>query len=78
MWWGAQGVEATLFATLMSIGNASAGASATLGSALTALLGVTSTNFGPLPLLVTLCTLTRLVPPLPHCLQAIIASLSRP
>lgn len=54
-----QGVEATLFATLMSIGNASMVASATLGSGLTALFGVTANNFTHLPALVLVCTLSR-------------------
>lgn len=55
-----EGVEATLFATLMSIGNASMSTSAALGSGLTAALGVKSGKLGNLPLLVTICTLSRL------------------
>lgn len=58
-----QGVEATLFATLMSIGNASFGTSRTLGAALTSLLGITSTNFDRLTLLVALCAFTRFLLP---------------
>jgi len=54
-----QGVEATLFATIMSIGNASMVTSSSLGSGLTAALGVTGTNFGRLPALVVICTLSR-------------------
>lgn len=56
-----EGVEATLFATLMSIGNASSSTSAALGSGLTAALGVRSGSLGRLPLLVTICTLSRLL-----------------
>ena len=40
-----EGVEATLFATLMSILNAGAFTGSALGAALTSWLGVTSTNF---------------------------------
>ena len=46
-----QGVEATLFATLMSILNGGSFAGSALGSGLTAAFGVTATNFtllGPL------------------------------
>lgn len=48
---GPQGVEATLFATLMSILNGGSFTGSALGSGLTAAFGVTATNFkllGPL------------------------------
>ena len=57
-----QGVEATLFATLMSILNAGSFAGNTLGSVLTGLFGVTATNFDSLAPLVALCTLSSLAP----------------
>lgn len=56
-----EGVEATLFATLMSINNASMSTSAALGSGLTAVLGVESGSLGRLPLLVSICTISRLL-----------------
>ncbi|KAI3437574.1 hypothetical protein D9Q98_000027 [Chlorella vulgaris] len=56
------GVEATLFATLMSILNGGSFVGSALGSALTAVLGVTGENFDNLALLVTICTLCGLAP----------------
>lgn len=47
-----EGVEATLFATLMSLLNGGGSVGNVLGAALTAALGVTSTNFDNLFLLV--------------------------
>lgn len=57
-----QGVEATLFATLMSILNAGSFTGSFLGSGLTMAFGVTSTNFERLAPLITLCTLSSLLP----------------
>lgn len=57
-----QGVEATLFATLMSINNSGMFVGNALGSALTAALGVTADNYDNLALLITLCTLSALLP----------------
>ncbi len=57
-----QGVEATLFATLMSINNSGMFVGNALGSALTAGLGVTADTYDNLALLITLCTLSALLP----------------
>jgi hypothetical protein len=57
-----QGVEATLFATLMSISNSGMFVGNALGSALTAALGVTADSFDNLAPLVALCTLSTLLP----------------
>lgn len=57
-----EGVEATLFAALMSVFNAGGVASGALGAALTSALGVTSENFENLFELVLLCNLSSLVP----------------
>ncbi len=56
------GVEATLFATLMSISNGASVTGGFLGAGLTRLLGVTSNNFQNLALLVLLCNLSSLLP----------------
>jgi folate/biopterin transporter len=56
------GLEATLFATLMSISNAGAATSGLLGGWLTSQLGVNSDNFDHLFLLVSLCTIAVLIP----------------
>ena len=65
---GWQGVEATLFATLMSILNGGAFAGSALGSALTAALGVTADDFRLLWVLVAVCQLSSLLPlPLLWC-----------
>jgi hypothetical protein len=58
----AQGVEATLFATLMSVLNGGAFAGSTLGALLTKSFGVTSEDFTNLAPLVTVCTLSSLLP----------------
>ena len=55
------GVEAALFAALMSVFNASSAASSALGGGLAALLGVTAENFDHLPQLVAICSLSSLV-----------------
>ena len=57
-----EGVAATLFAALMSVFNAGGAASAALGAALTAALGVTEENFDGLFALVLICNLSSLVP----------------
>ena len=57
-----EGVEATLFAALMSIFNAGGVASGALGAALTSYLGVESDNFDNLFTLVFLCNLSSLAP----------------
>ncbi|KAI7846290.1 hypothetical protein COHA_000218 [Chlorella ohadii] len=57
-----EGVEATLFATLMSLLNSGTFVGSALGSALTAWLGVTSDNFDNLAPLVVICTLSALLP----------------
>lgn len=56
------GVEATLFATLMSILNGGSVTASFLGSVLTKALGVTSNEFDNLALLVTVCSLSSLLP----------------
>ena len=55
------GVEATLFAALMSVFNAAGVASGALGAALTWAFGVTATNFDNLPALIVTCNLLSLV-----------------
>ncbi|CAI5979638.1 unnamed protein product [Closterium sp. NIES-64] len=55
------GIEATLFAALMSVNNGAYVLSGLLGAALTEMLGVTSTNFHNLALLVLLCNLSSLL-----------------
>ena len=61
-------MEATLFATLMSILNGGAFAGSALGSALTAALGVTADDFRLLWVLVAVCQLSSLLPlPLLWC-----------
>ncbi len=56
------GVEATLFAALMSISNGANVTVGLLGAGLTRLLGVTRNNFQNLALLVLLCNLSSLLP----------------
>ncbi|KAK9802751.1 hypothetical protein WJX73_008456 [Symbiochloris irregularis] len=57
-----EGVEATLFATLMSILNGGAFVGSAAGSLLTSWFGVTAENFDNLAILVLLCTLSSLAP----------------
>ena len=57
-----EGVEATLFATLMSILNGGGFVGSALGSGLTQVFGVTSTKFDGLAGLVAVCTLSTLFP----------------
>ena len=56
------GVEAVLFATLMSIKNFSGTVGTELGALLTKLLGVTESNFDNLSLLIWICNLSSLLP----------------
>ncbi|CAL4927798.1 unnamed protein product [Urochloa decumbens] len=56
------GVEATLFATLMSISNAGGVTGGLVGAGLTQFLGVSRDNFENLALLIALCNLTSLLP----------------
>uniref|UniRef100_A0ACD5XD47 Uncharacterized protein n=1 Tax=Avena sativa TaxID=4498 RepID=A0ACD5XD47_AVESA len=56
------GVEATLFATLMSISNAGSVAGGLVGAGLTQFLGVTRENFENLALLIAVCNLSSLLP----------------
>uniref|UniRef100_A0A0D9W036 Major facilitator superfamily (MFS) profile domain-containing protein n=1 Tax=Leersia perrieri TaxID=77586 RepID=A0A0D9W036_9ORYZ len=56
------GVEATLFATLMSISNAGGVTGGLLGAGLTQLLGVTKDNFENLAPLIVVCNLSSLLP----------------
>ncbi|CAM6082442.1 unnamed protein product [Calypogeia fissa] len=56
------GLEATLFATLMSISNGGGVAGGVLGAWLTDLLGVTSENFNNLAMLIVVCNVSSLVP----------------
>ena len=57
-----QGVEATLFAALMSILNGGSAAGSFFGSMLTRAFGVTSTNFEALAPLLLICNLSSLAP----------------
>jgi hypothetical protein len=57
-----EGVEATLFATLMSILNGGAFVGSALGGVLTAFLGVKSDNFDHLFELTAICVATTLLP----------------
>ncbi|KAJ4746123.1 Major facilitator superfamily protein [Rhynchospora pubera] len=56
------GMEATLFATLMSISNGGSVAGGLLGAGLTQLLGVTRDNFSNLAFLIVICNLSSLLP----------------
>lgn len=57
-----EGVEATLFATMMSILNGGSFVGSALGAGLTQYLGVSSTDFSNLFLLVLLCNFSTLLP----------------
>lgn len=57
-----EGVEATLFATLMSIFNGGGFVGSAFGALLTKAFGVTGDDFTNLFPLVTLCTLSTLMP----------------
>jgi hypothetical protein len=56
------GVEAVLFATLMSIFNGASTVGTEVGALLTKMLGVTESNFDNLGLLTIICSLTSLYP----------------
>ena len=56
------GVEAVLFATLMSINNGASTVGTEIGAFLTKILGVTETNFDNLMLLSFICNLSSLYP----------------
>jgi folate/biopterin transporter len=56
------GVEAMLYATLMSINNLSGIVAGLLGSVLTRFVGITEHNFSNLPLLIIITNLTGLLP----------------
>lgn len=56
------GMEATFFATLMSIANGGSVSGGLLGAGLTQLLGVTKDSFSNLALLITICNLSSLLP----------------
>ena len=56
------GVEAVLFATLMSINNGAGAIGTEIGALLTKVLGVTETNFDNLALLTIICNLSSLYP----------------
>ncbi|KAJ4822242.1 hypothetical protein Tsubulata_035664 [Turnera subulata] len=57
-----EGMEATLFATLMSISNGGSVLGGLIGAGLTQLFGVTKDSFDNLAFLVILCNLTSLLP----------------
>ena len=57
-----QGVEATLYAALMSIANASGSVSELLGAALSKIMGITAHDFKNMAWLVLVCTLSSLLP----------------
>ena len=56
------GVEATLFATLMSISNGGSVCGGLFGAWITQLLGITGQNFDNLASLLILCNVTSLLP----------------
>ena len=56
------GVEAVLFATLMSIYNGASTVGTEIGAALTKVLGVTETDFSNLALLTIICNVSSLLP----------------
>ncbi|KAL2469885.1 Folate-biopterin transporter 1 [Abeliophyllum distichum] len=57
-----QGMEATLFATLMSISNAGSVLGGLIGAGLTQVFGVTKDNYDNLVFLIVLCNLSSLLP----------------
>lgn len=56
------GMEATLFATLMSVSNCGSVLGGLIGAGLTQLLGVTKDEFSNLASLIILCNLSSLLP----------------
>ncbi|KAD6454411.1 hypothetical protein R6Q59_016148 [Mikania micrantha] len=74
-----EGMEATLFATLMSVSNGGSVLGGLLGAGLTQVLGITKDGFDNLALLVIICNLSSLLPlPLLHLLPADNPSNDRP
>lgn len=57
-----EGMEATLFATLMSISNGGSVLGGLIGAGLTQLFGVTRDKFDNLAFLIILCNLSSLLP----------------
>lgn len=57
-----EGMEATLFATLMSVSNGGSVLGGLLGAGLTQLFGVTRDRFDNLAFLIILCNLSSLLP----------------
>lgn len=57
-----EGIEALLFATLMSINNGASTVGTEIGAALTKWLGVTGSNFDNLALLTIICNVSSLYP----------------
>ena len=55
-------MEATLYAALMSISNASGGVSELLGAALSKILGITAHDFANIAWLVLICTVSAVLP----------------
>ncbi|KAK9073852.1 hypothetical protein SSX86_006446 [Deinandra increscens subsp. villosa] len=66
-----EGMEATLFATLMSISNGGSVLGGLFGAGLTQVLGITKDRFDNLALLIIICNLSSLLPlPLLHLLPS--------
>jgi len=57
-----EGVEATLYASLMSLNNAAVGVSSLWGALMMKLFGITSSNFDHLTALLLTCNLMSLLP----------------
>ena len=57
-----EGVEATLFATLMSVSNGGSVVGGLIGAELTQLFGITKDRFDNLASLIILCNLSSLLP----------------
>jgi len=57
-----EGMEATLFATLMSISNGGSVLGGLMGAGLTQAFGITRDSFGNLSTLIILCNLSSLLP----------------
>lgn len=64
-----EGMEATLFATLMSVSNGGSVLGGLFGAGLTQVLGITKDRFDSLALLIIICNFSSLLPlPLLHLL----------
>lgn len=57
-----EGVEATLYASLMSLNNAAVGVGSLFGAAMMKLFGITSTDFSHLTALLLTCNMMSLLP----------------